>query len=168
MGNFGFAMALVFVKTFQTLFFGRVTDEESREISEKSKYAILETCLALTTFRLSLNITVVCLFTVLLFSKMFHWLASMRVDNSEQQRLPIITLFRTGLPLVVLLCSDALFILGLSYLIIQSGKVDVLVLFSFEWTILMCSIIYHSFRFILATIEHIIGGQMRAKHTLLF
>jgi len=168
MGNFSFALGLVFVKTFQAFFFGKLTDEESREISEKSKYAILETCLALTTFRLSLNITVVCLFTVLLFSKMFHWLASMRVDNSEQQRLPIVTLFRTGIPLVVLLCSDVLFILGLSYLILQSGKVDVLVLFSFEWTILMCSIIYHSFRFILATIEHIIGGQMRAKHTLLF
>jgi len=168
MGNFSFALALVFVKAFQASFFGRLTDEESREIAEKSKYAILETCLALTTFRLSLNITVVCLFTVLLFSKMFHWLASMRVDNSEQQRLPVLTLFQIGVSLTVLLWSDALCILGLSWVIIKSGKVDVLVLFSFEWTILMCSIIYHSFRFFLATAEHLIGGQMRAKHTLLF
>jgi len=168
MGNFGFAMALVFVKTFQTLFFGRVTDEESREITEKSKYAILETCLALTTFRLSLNVTVVCLFTVLLFSKMFHWLASMRVDNSERQRLPLTTLLRIGLPLAFLFWTDAAFILGLSYISMQSGKVDVLVLFSFEWTILIASILYHSFRFILATVEHVIAGQMRAKHMLLF
>jgi len=168
MGNFGFALALVFVKTFQTIFFGRVTDEESREITEKSKYAILETCLALTTFRLSLNVTVVCLFTVLLFSKMFHWLASMRVDNSERQRLPLTTLLRIGLPLVFLFWTDAAFILGLSYISMQSGKVDVLVLFSFEWTILIASILYHSFRFILATVEHLIAGQMRAKHMLLF
>jgi len=168
MGNFGFAVSLFLAKVLQTLFFGNVTAEESREIMEKSKYSILETCLALTTFRLNLNFTIVCLFVVLLFTKIFHWLAYMRVDICGRQRLPLTTIIRTGVPICFLFSMDMLIVMCLVYFINQSGIVDVVVLFAFEWTILLGSMWYNSFRFILAVAEHFLGRQLQSKYALLF
>lgn len=168
MGNFGFAISLLLAKALQTLFFGHVTAEESREIIEKSKYSILETCLALTTFRLSLNFTIVCLFMALLFAKIFHWLAYMRVDICGRQRLPLTTIIRTGVPICFLFCMDMLTVISLVYLIRQSGIIDVVVLFAFEWTILLGSMWYNSFRFMLAVAEHFLGRQLQSKYALLF
>lgn len=42
---------------------------------ENARYAITETCLALTIFRGDISATVIILFTMLLFVKAFHWLA---------------------------------------------------------------------------------------------
>jgi len=168
MGNFGFAVSLLLAKALQTLFFGNVTAEESREIIEKSKYSILETCLALTTFRLSLNFTIVCLFTALLFTKIFHWLAYMRVDICGRQRLPLTTIIRTGVPICFLFSMDMLTVMCLVYFSSQTGIIDVVVLFAFEWTILLGSMWYNSFRFMLAVVEHFLGRQLQSKYALLF
>jgi len=168
MGNFGFAVTLVLARATQTLFFGNVGAEETREITEKTKFAILDTCLALTTFRSSLNFTVVCLFTVLLFSKIFHWLAYMRVEATERQRLPFARLLRIGLPLKCLLMSDCFFVVVLTWIVWQSGQVDVLVLFAFEWAILFCAVSFNSFKFWLGTIDTFLNGNFPNKPFWLF
>lgn len=53
---------------------------------QNAKYAITDTCLALTIFRQELDMKVVALFTALLFVKIFHWLAEMRVENVNAPR----------------------------------------------------------------------------------
>ena len=51
---------------------------------DNARYAITETCLALTIFREELTARVFTLFTVLLFCKAFHWLVQSRVEHIEQ------------------------------------------------------------------------------------
>jgi len=57
------------------------TNKQNQELIVHSKYAVLELGIALTTFRQELNMSILTLFVMLLFIKMFHWLANMRVDN---------------------------------------------------------------------------------------
>lgn len=45
---------------------------------ENARYAITETCLALTVFRSDLTAMTIVLFTQLLFIKAFHWLSQAR------------------------------------------------------------------------------------------
>lgn len=49
-------------------------------LHENVRYAITETCLALTIFRDEINFHVVVLFTSLVFLKVFHWLAQSRIE----------------------------------------------------------------------------------------
>lgn len=49
-------------------------------LHENVRYAITETCLALTIFREEINFHVMVLFTALVFLKIFHWLAQARIE----------------------------------------------------------------------------------------
>lgn len=49
-------------------------------LHENVRYAVTETCLALTIFRDEINFHVVVLFTALVFLKVFHWLAQSRIE----------------------------------------------------------------------------------------
>ena len=51
---------------------------------DRARYAITETCLALTIFHEELTARVFALFTALLFSKVFHWLAEVRVSELRE------------------------------------------------------------------------------------
>ena len=51
---------------------------------DRARYAITETCLALTIFHEELSVKVFALFTALLFSKVFQWLCECRVEFIQQ------------------------------------------------------------------------------------
>lgn len=55
-------------------------------LHENVRYAITETCLALTIFRDEINFHVVVLFTSLVFLKVFHWLAQSRIEFVRRAR----------------------------------------------------------------------------------
>ena len=63
-----------------TLFFGKLSQGEQERLMEKAKDAIMETCLAMTIFRQEFNTSFLLLFTLLLFLKVFHWIAMDRVE----------------------------------------------------------------------------------------
>ena len=52
---------------------------------EKARYAITETCLALTVFRGDLTAVTIALFTQLLFVKAFHWLSRVRASGIKKR-----------------------------------------------------------------------------------
>ena len=86
------------------VFFGRLREAEIEHLYERSwcallrtppprrfpttlvrgRYAITETCLAMTIFREEFNFRFVAWFTVLLFGKIFHWLMQDRISYMEQ------------------------------------------------------------------------------------
>lgn len=55
-------------------------DAFAQLLHENVRYAVTETCLALTIFRDEINFHVVVLFTSLVFLKVFHWLAQSRIE----------------------------------------------------------------------------------------
>ena len=69
LGNLAIVCTLIFGKLTKYLFLGNLREIEVEILYEKARYAITETCLALTIFREELTIRVFTLFTALLFSK---------------------------------------------------------------------------------------------------
>jgi hypothetical protein len=101
-------LVLVLAKAIKSLFLGRLTRDEVevrascitvselsgydpqrltnglvgvQDLVQNSKFTVTELCLALTIFREELNFRTLALFTALLFVKVFHWLATARVEN---------------------------------------------------------------------------------------
>ena len=62
------------------MFLGSLRDAETERLAERAKDAVMETCLAMTIFREEFNASFVALFSLLLFTKTFHWLSQDRVE----------------------------------------------------------------------------------------
>ena len=77
-------MAFMSSSVVTGLFLGKLSESETEMLTDNGKYAITETCLALTIFRNDLTPPIIVLFFALLFLKSFHWLCRSRVDRLEQ------------------------------------------------------------------------------------
>ena len=80
-------LTLLMGRITKTIFFGQLRDVEVEILYDNARYAITETCLALTIFREELNSKILALFTALLFSKSFHWLCQSRVEYVESDNV---------------------------------------------------------------------------------
>lgn len=80
LGNMLLATVLVAGKTVQRLFLGTLRFREVERLHLRIREAIIETCLAMTVFRDDFNTKFCLLFGLLLFLKVFHWLAKDRIE----------------------------------------------------------------------------------------
>lgn len=74
------AAVLVAGKTVQRLFLGSLRFREVERLHLRIREAVIETCLAMTVFRDDFNTHFVLMFGLLLFLKVFHWLAKDRIE----------------------------------------------------------------------------------------
>lgn len=58
-----------------------------QRVEDNLRFAIPETCLALTIFREELGVRVVSLFALVLLSKFFHWIMSVRIEQVRAVRV---------------------------------------------------------------------------------
>jgi len=168
-GNLGFAVAIFFGHIWQKLLFGIISDDESREVLDKAKYTFIDICIALTIFRTDLTVSVVCLFTLLLFAKIFHWMAELRVETVS--RLPItqhFKIFRIVASLLFLILFDFIVVLLFLYVIIHMEQFGVLVLFTFEFIILLFATCSQFGRFFILLIDNHYENDWKWKFTLMF
>jgi E3 ubiquitin-protein ligase synoviolin len=161
--NMAVAMAMLSGKILKAIFFGALRDTEVEQLIERSKYSITETCLALTIFRSELTPSVMLLFGFLLFVKVFHWLCRSRIDYLEQiVPVPMSTHLRLQCLLVLLIVTDAL----VSYYCVQStleaGR-SVLVLFGFEFVVLLINAVNYSIRYILLLVDGYYDAGLQFK-----
>ena len=75
LGNTAVAAAFLIANIMVAIFLGSLSGSETEMLSDRGKYAITETCLALTIFRNELTPPILVMFFTLLFLKAFHWLA---------------------------------------------------------------------------------------------
>lgn len=85
LSNFALLLLLLFARLLSKMFLGKLTVTERERVEDNMKFAIPETCLALTIFREELSTRVVALFAFVLVSKFFHWAVSV---YRELQRCP--------------------------------------------------------------------------------
>jgi E3 ubiquitin-protein ligase synoviolin len=79
-----FLMVLILVGKFiQTIFLGQLRVNEIERVNESLRYTIPEIAIALTIFREELNLRVVSIFGLLLFSKFFHVIMDERMNYIE-------------------------------------------------------------------------------------
>ena len=83
LANVAFALAFTLAKVVKTVFLGALRESEVERLHERTREAVMETCLAMTIFREEFNLRFVSLFTSLLFLKAFHGLCKDRAEHME-------------------------------------------------------------------------------------
>ncbi|KAI8977428.1 hypothetical protein BDF20DRAFT_820497 [Mycotypha africana] len=151
--NMGFIVSVLFGKVLQAIFFGRLRAIEIEHLYERSWYAVTETCLAMTIFREEFDLRFIVVFTTLLFLKIFHWLCQDRVEFMEQTptnrvgfHIRIVNL------LCLLLIIDTFLANHAIYVTLTKGP-SMMIIFGFEYTILICSILSTIGRYIINLID---------------
>lgn len=140
-------------KLVKKIFFGQLRAAEFEHLMERSWYAVTETCLAFTVFKDDFSPKFVALFTLLLFLKAFHWLTEDRVDFME--RSPMISYIfhiRVLVLLLVLGLLDTYFVVGAYQTTVTKGA-SVMIVFGFEYAILLTVVINIVIKYLLHTID---------------
>lgn len=144
---------LWFVKLIQKVFFGSLRESEKEKVWDKFLFTILETCLALTTFREDFSASLFAMFTLLLVVKIFHWISQMRIEYLETQPTTSLTQFiRLYLLLGVLQFSNLFWIQKYYLHHVQRGM-SVKFLFLIEYLILFVICFTISIRLILHSVN---------------
>lgn len=144
------AFGIAYGKILKSLYFGRLRETEVEQLVERCKYSVMETCLALTTFRHELTPFILLLFGFLLFTKVFHWLCRGRIDYLEQVvPVPMLTHIRLQFLLLCLLCVDTFVAYRCVQATILAGNKSVLLLFGFEFVVLLIGSFNYTVRYLL-------------------
>jgi len=101
LGNMLLATVLVAGKTVQRLFLGSLRFREVERLHLRIREAVIETCLAMTVFRDDFNTNFILMFGMLLFLKVFHWLAKDRIEFVRSWLLIECTAYPLGLAAAV-------------------------------------------------------------------
>ena len=136
LGNFALTLLLLAGRVLKAVFLGSLRESESERLYERVKESLMETCIAMTIFREEFSVSFVSYFSLLLFLKVFHWLATDRVEFLETT--PTVTRLQharcTSL-VVFLLLVDILFLREAIVSMTTQGM-SVVLLFAFEYIIL--------------------------------
>jgi E3 ubiquitin-protein ligase synoviolin len=158
MGNMVVALTLLLGKISNSLFLGTLRENEIELLVERSKYTFTETCLALTVFRNELSPAILALFGALLFLKAFHWLSSSRLDYMEQvMPVSIVTHLRLISLIIILAVLDTWITMRCISYTVANGR-SVLILFGFEFGLLIVSVFNILCRYIL----HVVDSRLTA------
>ncbi|KAK9492736.1 hypothetical protein V1508DRAFT_439582 [Lipomyces doorenjongii] len=154
LANTGIFITVLLGRIVQAILFGSLRVIEIEHLYEKTWYAVTETCLAMTIFRDEFNGRFLVMFTTLLFLKIFHWLASDRVEYMEQTApaSPMIFHVRVTVTLTLLNLVDIYLIRYALDDILTRGP-SMMVMFAFEFAILVTTAMATAGRYILSLIE---------------
>ena len=163
LGNMAIACVIFVGRLSNAIFLGSLREAEVELLFDRAKYAITETCLALTIFRNELTPPILALFGALLFLKAFHWLSKSRVDHLEQVG---VTTTSTHIKLISLLCLLTVCDVTIAYLCIQytikNGR-SVLILFGFEFGLQVISIFNTICRYVLHLVDSTVTEGLASK-----
>ncbi|KAF8428324.1 hypothetical protein EV426DRAFT_587355 [Tirmania nivea] len=156
--NFSLLCSLILAHILQRILYGPLRDLEVESLYEKAWYAITETCLAMTIFRDEWNVGFVLCFAGLLFAKGFCWLSSGRVEMMEQTPPANPRLFHIRLvaSLLLLIGSDIAMVYYAVSDVLEAGKPGMMVMFAFEFTILLITALSTAGRYGLIMSEKLI------------
>jgi E3 ubiquitin-protein ligase synoviolin len=162
--NLVVAFGIVFGKVLKSVYFGRLRDTEVEQLVERCKYSIMETCLALTIFRHELTPFVLLLFGFLLFTKVFHWLCRGRIDHLEQVvPVPVHTHLRMQFLLFCLILVDVAVAYRCIEVTILAGNKSVLLLFGFEFVVLLIGAFNYAVRYALLVADSVRENGLQYK-----
>ncbi|ODH15279.1 hypothetical protein ACO22_06460 [Paracoccidioides brasiliensis] len=122
----------------QRLLYGPLRPIETEQLYEKAWFAVMETCLAMTTFRGDLGAWFLAMFVCLLIGKVWGWIGEGRVEILEQQPPQNPRLFHTRLTLSLILSVtfNGLLLEYAVKTVLLQARPDMMVMFGFEFAIL--------------------------------
>uniref|UniRef100_A0A0A9W5W1 RING-type E3 ubiquitin transferase n=1 Tax=Lygus hesperus TaxID=30085 RepID=A0A0A9W5W1_LYGHE len=142
-------LGLIVSTILRKIFFGDLRPIESERLTERSWYALTETCLAFTIFKEETVPVFVFLFALLIFMKTFHWLTDERVDLIERS-MTLSKLFHVRIIAVFILLGgiDATFITQAYQRTINRGP-SIQIVFGFEYCILLIMLLDNCIKYIM-------------------
>lgn len=162
-GNSFVAILLMFAYLFKIIYFGNLREVETELLIEKAKYTITETCLALTIFRSELSPPIIVLFGSLILVKLIHKLSKSRIEYLEQiMPVAVSTQVRVGFLLLSLILIDSYGAYTAVQHIMKSGR-SVLILFGFEFGLLVIYSFNLSVRFLLQVIDSNMANGLTSR-----
>jgi E3 ubiquitin-protein ligase synoviolin len=165
--NYCFMLVLLCGRVLQKVFVGSLTLSEESNILNNAKFALFDTCLALTIFREELNWRTLTMLTVLLFIKVFHWLAEARVEHvARAEEMPALYHVRLVALVAILLAID--FIAAVKLVKLSLVRPSVLFLFAFEFTVLLVDVIALAAKYALLRVDAVMEGRAGTHSTLQF
>ncbi|KAL4101403.1 hypothetical protein PRIC1_005155 [Phytophthora ramorum] len=168
LGNAGLVLTTLFGRLLKTFFLGTLRDAEVELLHENVRYAVTETCLALTIFREEISFHVMVLFTALVFLKIFHWLSQARIEFIEQtDTISRLTHVRLVGLMTMLAAVDMGFVVWCTLKVMEMGP-SVFILFGFEFLILLVTIVATFLRYVLYVVDSRMDGAWTNKFTYLF
>jgi len=152
-----FSMAIyIFIivcKIIQKIFFGPLRAIEIEHLYEKSWYAVTELCLALTVFRGEFSVKFALLLTILIISKIFHWLMQDRIVKMEQGiNQSLLFHVRICSVIIILLLLDTLMLAWSLDYTLKFG-ISMVIVLGFEYTTLWANALTGLLKYILHSID---------------
>ncbi|KAL8999696.1 MAG: hypothetical protein Q9169_001513 [Polycauliona sp. 2 TL-2023] len=122
----------------QKAFYGPLRPVEIEQLWEKAWFALTETALAMTIFRDEVGGWFLFMFTFLLISKVWNWLAEGRVEILEQQPPASPRLFHTRLSAALSLSVlfNVYMLRFCASSVLQQARPNMMVMFAFEFAVL--------------------------------
>ena len=150
----------------QRLFYGRLRPIEVEQLYERGWFAITETSLAMTMFRDEIGGWFLVMFVSLLAGKVWNWIGEGRVEFLEQQPPANPRLFYTRLfiSLSVSVLYDLMMMNYCLDTVLEEAKPGMMVMFAFEFGVLMISSLSTFLRNVLVLNElYVVEQQTKAK-----
>ncbi|KAF2166286.1 hypothetical protein M409DRAFT_66752 [Zasmidium cellare ATCC 36951] len=153
--NLVLVLACSFMFALQRLLYGPLRPIEIEQLSEKAWYAVLDTLLAMPSFREDVGGWLLTMFVLLLAGKVWGWIGEGRVDILEQQPPANPRLFhaRLSTSLIVSVIFDALMLNYCVETVIADPRPGMMVIFTFEFAILSIFSIFTLARYMLSLAE---------------
>ena len=140
-------------KLIQNIWFGRLRALEVEHLYERSWFAVMDTCLALTMFRDGFDLLFVLRFGTLLFSKTFHWIIGDRVDFMDQaiDHNYVFHLKMSSIIFLFLMLDVGMLVSAVNHTLIMGPTM--LIIFGFEYILLTSTMLAIIAKYILQTID---------------
>jgi len=159
--NLCLVMACSFMYGLQRLLYGPLRPIETEQLSEKAWYAVLDTLLAMPSFREDVGGWLLTMFVLLLAGKVWGWIGEGRVDILEQQPPANPKLFHSRLATSLLL-SVAFNLWMLRYCVdtvTADPRPGMMVIFTFEFAVLLVFSTFTFARYLLAVYQAVVEAK---------
>ena len=168
LANVAFALAFTMAKGIKRLFLGTLRESEVERLQDRTREAVMETCLAMTIFREEFNLRFVSLFASLLFLKAFHGLCKDRAEHMETApRVRTIDRMRILSFMVCLLFVDVAFVKFAIERVVEKGP-SVVLLFGFEHVILASKMCVGFAKYFVTLVDRATDGNWQGKGAFVF
>ncbi|RMY14869.1 hypothetical protein D0868_01207 [Hortaea werneckii] len=139
----------------QRLLYGRLRPIEIEQLSEKAWYAVLDTLLAMPSFREEVGGWLLTMFVLLLAGKVWGWIGEGRVDILEQQppANPRLFHFRLATSLLLSVVFDLWMLNYCVETVMANPRPGMMVIFTFEFAVLGVFSTFTLARYCLAVIQ---------------
>ncbi|KXL42981.1 hypothetical protein M433DRAFT_59021 [Acidomyces richmondensis BFW] len=159
--NLCLVMVCSFMYGLQRLLYGPLRPIETEQLSEKAWYAVLDTLLAMPSFREDVGGWLLTMFVLLLAGKVWGWIGEGRVDILEQQPPANPKLFHSRLATSLLL-SVAFDLWMLRYCVetvTADPRPGMMVIFTFEFAVLLVFSTFTLARYLLAVYQTVVEAK---------